>query len=92
MVTAGPKPLMAHMYYDCFSALPGGVSQWAEALDAGGACGDLARRNLHESTESVHVNNGFDLFVRESGLLDKVRAEIVTPPTDRRAKTLLVVR
>ena len=62
-VPTGPKPLMASMYVDCFPQLPGGVSAWAEALDGEGACADLARRHLHETAESEHMNNGFDHMV-----------------------------
>ena len=93
MVPAAPKPLMASMYTECFPQLPGGVSAWAEALDGEGACADLARRHLHETAESTHLNNGFDAYVRGSGLLDKLRAELTTTtPRGARRTELLVVR
>jgi hypothetical protein len=86
------KPLMAHMYMDCFAQLPGGVNAWAESLDGHSPCANLASRHLHETAESVHMNNGYDEFYRKSGLQDKLRAEAVSKPKNGRLRALIVVR
>ena len=43
-----PPPDIERRMYDCFPALPGGVNDFAEALDANTACGELARSCLND--------------------------------------------
>ena len=91
---AGGEAMYAQLYDACFPH-PGGPSAFAEALDEPGACGDVARRCVHEP-ECSHLSAGAAFYMKDSGVLKVCRhirarspalpSEQVTD-TERRAST-----
>jgi len=90
-VPTGPKPLMMSVFTDCFPQLPGGVNAFAEALEGAGACSDLARRHLFETSEAEHMNNGFAELLIHTGLLEKLRRSMPEAGGKREADLALAV-